>query len=71
MLHSNSSEWLLLWMRGDEDTERLQKHPLKEQLTVKMLKSSDAGTYKVLDEHGLSVSTVMLSVEGQTTTLFI
>lgn len=54
-----------MWMRGDENTERLEKHPLKEQLTIKNLKSSDGGTYKVLDEQGLAVSTVLLSVEGQ------
>ncbi|XP_070777361.1 galectin 17 isoform X2 [Enoplosus armatus] len=43
----NSSEWSDLWMRGDEDSQRLEKHPLREQLTIKKLKSSDDGTYKV------------------------
>ncbi|XP_018543877.1 galectin 17 [Lates calcarifer] len=68
-LGSNSSEWSLVWMRGDENTERLEKHPLKEQLTIKNLKSSDGGTYKVLDEQGLAVSTVLLSVEEGSTAL--
>lgn len=64
--HRNSSVWSDLWMRGDANSERLQKHPLNEQLTIMNLKSSDEGTYKVLDEHGLAVSTVQLSVEGET-----
>ncbi|XP_076610231.1 galectin 17 isoform X2 [Chaetodon auriga] len=63
----NSSQWSDLWMRGDEDSERLEKHPVKEQLTMKKLKSSDEGTYKVLDGHGLAVSTVQLSVEDPAT----
>ncbi|XP_037831637.1 galectin 17 isoform X2 [Kryptolebias marmoratus] len=58
----NSSEWLDLWERGDKNSERLEKHPLLEQLTVKKLMSSDEGTYKVLDENGYAVSTVQLSV---------
>ncbi|XP_036949522.1 galectin 17 isoform X1 [Acanthopagrus latus] len=61
----NSSQWADLWMRGDEDSERLEKHPHREQLTMRKLTSSDEGTYKVLDEHGLAVSTVQLSVEGE------
>ncbi|XP_073319081.1 galectin 17 isoform X2 [Pagrus major] len=61
----NSSQWSDLWMRDDEDSERLQKHPHREQLTMKKLTSSDEGTYKVLDQHGLAVSTVQLSVEGE------
>ncbi|XP_044028512.1 galectin 17 [Siniperca chuatsi] len=65
----NSSEWSNLWMRGDEDSERLEKHPLREQLTIRKLKSSDEGTYKVLDEQGLAVSTVQLSVEERSTAL--
>uniref|UniRef100_A0A7N8WJ84 Galectin 17 n=1 Tax=Mastacembelus armatus TaxID=205130 RepID=A0A7N8WJ84_9TELE len=67
---SNSSEWSDLWMRGDENGERLEKHPVKEQLTIRKVKSSDEGTYKVLDERGLAVSTVQLSVEGEKTTVF-
>lgn len=63
--HRNSSEWLDVWMKGDANSERLEKHPLREQLTIKKLKSSDEGTYKVLDENGLAVSTVQLSVEGE------
>lgn len=65
LLHRNSSQWSDLWMRGDEDSHRLEKHPEKEQLTVKRLHSSDEGTYKVLDEYGLAVSTVQLAVEGE------
>lgn len=55
-------------MRGDEDSERLEKNPHREQLTMRKLTSSDEGTYKVLDEHGLAVSTVQLSVEGESPT---
>ncbi|KAL7382059.1 hypothetical protein ABVT39_016175 [Epinephelus coioides] len=68
-LGRNSSVWSDLWMRGDANSERLQKHPLNEQLTIMNLKSSDEGTYKVLDEHGLAVSTVQLSVEENSTAL--
>ncbi|KAK5854572.1 hypothetical protein PBY51_004757 [Eleginops maclovinus] len=58
----NSSEWSDRWMRGDKDNERMEKDATKEQLKIKNLKSSDQGMYKVLDEHGLGVSTVILSV---------
>ncbi|XP_047461161.1 galectin 17 [Mugil cephalus] len=59
----NSSEWSDLWMRGDEDSERVEKHLKRQQLKIKKVTRSDEGTYKVLDEHGLAVSTVQLSVE--------
>ncbi|MED6276668.1 hypothetical protein CHARACLAT_005346 [Characodon lateralis] len=59
----NSSVWESLWKRGDENTERLEKHPQFEQLTIKNLQSSDEGIYKVLDENDLSVSTMQLYVE--------
>nr|BAM36393.1 VHSV-induced protein [Oplegnathus fasciatus] len=65
----NSSEWSVVWMRGDKDSQRLEKHPLREQLTIKNVKSSDDGTYKVLDEQGLAVSTVQLYVEENSTAL--
>lgn len=65
----NSSHWSNLWTRGDDDSERLQKDPVKEQLTIRKLRSRDQGTYKVLDKHGLAVSTVQLSVEGQSADL--
>uniref|UniRef100_A0A671TIU6 Uncharacterized LOC115577316 n=1 Tax=Sparus aurata TaxID=8175 RepID=A0A671TIU6_SPAAU len=42
----NSSQWSDLWMRGDEDSERLEKNPHREQLTMRKLTSSDEGTYK-------------------------
>ncbi|XP_042362327.1 uncharacterized protein LOC121957671 [Plectropomus leopardus] len=64
---SNSSQWSDLWMREDENSERLVKHPLREQLTIKQIKYSDEGTYKVLDAQGLTVSTVRLSVEEKST----
>ncbi|CAG5888321.1 galectin 17 [Menidia menidia] len=56
----NSSEWSDLWMRGDKNSQRLEKHPRQEKLKIKQLQGSDEGTYKVLDEHGLAVSTVQL-----------
>lgn len=58
----NSSEWSDLWVRGNKNSERLFKHPQQEQLTVTSLTSSDDGTFKVLDEYGLAVSTVQLSI---------
>ncbi|KAK2830912.1 hypothetical protein Q5P01_018843 [Channa striata] len=63
----NSSEWSNLWTRDDNDTENVEKHPLKEQLTVKKLRPSHEGTYKVLDEQGLTISTVRLSVAEKST----
>uniref|UniRef100_A0A3P8S007 Immunoglobulin domain-containing protein n=1 Tax=Amphiprion percula TaxID=161767 RepID=A0A3P8S007_AMPPE len=63
----NSSVWSDMWMRGDKNTWRLEKHPLLEQLTIRNLKRSDEGTYKVLDGQGLAVSTVQLSVEENST----
>ncbi|KAK2920613.1 galectin 17 [Channa argus] len=68
-LGRNSSEWLDLWMRDDNNTEHVEKHPQKEQLTIKKLKRSDEGLYKVLDEQGLTISTVHLSVEENSTVL--
>ncbi|XP_061597599.1 galectin 17 [Cololabis saira] len=63
----NSSEWSVVWMREGGNSQRFEKHPVLEQITIKNLTHSDDGTYKVLDEHGLSVSTVQLSVEEQST----
>lgn len=60
----NSSVWSDLWMRGDEDSQRLEKHLLKEELKLKRLKRADEGLYRVVDEHGLAVNTVNLYVEG-------
>ncbi|KAM6975013.1 galectin 17 [Tautogolabrus adspersus] len=59
----NSSDWTDLWMKDDENSLRWEKHPLREQLIIKNLKHSDEGLYKVLDEHGLAVSSVQLSVK--------
>ncbi|XP_076023685.1 galectin 17 [Genypterus blacodes] len=59
----NSSEWSHVWLRGDQNSQRLEKHPHREELKLKGLKRSDQGFYKVLDEHGLAVSTVHLFVE--------
>uniref|UniRef100_A0A3Q4BNL4 Immunoglobulin domain-containing protein n=1 Tax=Mola mola TaxID=94237 RepID=A0A3Q4BNL4_MOLML len=65
----NSSDWSVLWTQGDNDSRRVQKDGLREQLTVKKLKPEDEGTYRVMDEHGLAISTVLLSVEGETAEL--
>uniref|UniRef100_A0A3P9M795 Immunoglobulin V-set domain-containing protein n=1 Tax=Oryzias latipes TaxID=8090 RepID=A0A3P9M795_ORYLA len=63
-LGKNSSEWSLLWTKEDEQTsERLEKSPRGDKLTMKNLQFSDEGIYKVLDEQGVSVSTIQLSVE--------
>uniref|UniRef100_A0A1A7YZT8 Immunoglobulin domain-containing protein n=1 Tax=Iconisemion striatum TaxID=60296 RepID=A0A1A7YZT8_9TELE len=64
----NSSEWLDLWTRGGTCIERIEKDPHHHQLTLKNVKSSDEGTYKVLDDNGLSVSTMQLSVEENSPT---
>ncbi|XP_069566411.1 galectin 17 [Brachyistius frenatus] len=63
----NSSEWSDVWMRDNKNTQHLWKHPLLNQLTIKNVKGSAEGTYKVLDEQGRAVSTVQLSVEENST----
>uniref|UniRef100_A0A8C7YFD9 Uncharacterized protein n=1 Tax=Oryzias sinensis TaxID=183150 RepID=A0A8C7YFD9_9TELE len=66
VLCRNSSEWSLLWMKEDGQTsKRLEKSPRGDKLTLKNLQFSDEGIYKVLDEQGVSVSTIQLSVEGE------
>lgn len=66
MLHRNSSQWSDVWVRGDDNSsERLEKHPVREQLKMRKVTRSDEGMYKVLDDHGLAVSTVQLAVEGE------
>ncbi|XP_034401589.1 uncharacterized protein lgals17 isoform X2 [Cyclopterus lumpus] len=67
VVFQDSSSWSLVWSREDGDSERLVKDPLAEQLTMKKLSMEDGGTYKVLDQHGLAVSTVQLSVGGSST----
>lgn len=53
-------------MRENEQTsERLEQSLWGDKLTLKNLKYSDEGIYKVLDEQGVSVSTIKLSVEGK------
>ncbi|XP_054910904.1 galectin 17 [Poeciliopsis prolifica] len=59
----NSSEWVNLWKRGDENNERIEKHHQLEQLTIKNLQYFDEGIYKVLDQDDLSVSTIKLSIK--------
>uniref|UniRef100_A0A8D3AUB3 VHSV-induced protein n=1 Tax=Scophthalmus maximus TaxID=52904 RepID=A0A8D3AUB3_SCOMX len=62
----NSSVWSTLWIKDDDESSgRMQKHPERQQLIMKNLERSDEGTYKVLDKHGLSISTVQLAVEGE------
>ncbi|XP_027891022.1 galectin 17 [Xiphophorus couchianus] len=58
----DSSEWVNLWKRGDENNERMEKHHQLEQLTIKNLQYSDEGIYKVLDGDDLSVSTMQLYI---------
>lgn len=52
-------------MREEGASERLEKDPLKEQLKIRKVTQDDQGTYKVLDKHGLAISTVQLSVRGE------
>ncbi|XP_074542160.1 uncharacterized protein LOC141802527 [Halichoeres trimaculatus] len=65
----NSSSWTVLWMREEGDNQRLEKDPQRERLTMRSLGRSDEGTYKVVDEHGLTVSTVQLTVKESSTPL--
>ncbi|KAM8840582.1 galectin 17 isoform 2-T2 [Spinachia spinachia] len=65
----NGSDWSVLWAREEQEGGRLLKHPQEEQLTFRSLRREDQGTYKVLDEQGLAVSTVQLSVEERSKAL--
>ncbi|XP_029918955.1 galectin 17 [Myripristis murdjan] len=67
----NGSEWSDLWTRGEAKNPRMQKDPDREQLTLRSVQRSDEGMYKVLDEQGLAVSTVQLTVEEGGTALKI
>ncbi|XP_072303361.1 uncharacterized protein [Eucyclogobius newberryi] len=60
---SNSSEWKILWQRDGPGSSRVQKVPLKEQLSLSSVSESDQGFYKVLDPNGLTVSSTRLSVD--------
>ncbi|KAM9384767.1 uncharacterized protein KZ484_006462 [Pholidichthys leucotaenia] len=65
-LSRNSSMWSEVWRREDKNDGRLEKHPVHEQVTIKNVQSSDEGIYKVIDEHGLAVSTVQLFIKEGT-----
>lgn len=76
VLHRNSSEWTNLWVRRSEGQEqeeaeelqqlnRVMKDPVKEQLIIRRVTEEDGGTYKVLDLHGLAISTTQLSIQGE------
>ncbi|KAM9838652.1 uncharacterized protein ACBR49_017350 isoform 2-T2 [Aulostomus maculatus] len=65
----NSSQWTVLWMKHDENSDRVEEEVSRGQVRLQSLQSSDGGTYKVLDEHGLTISTVQLSVIGRSTAL--
>ncbi|KAJ3609047.1 hypothetical protein NHX12_023574 [Muraenolepis orangiensis] len=58
----NASEWSLLWLRGDKVSPRLYKHQEREEVVLIQTTSQDQGYYKVLDHHGLAVSTLQLTV---------
>ncbi|XP_028256255.1 galectin 17 isoform X2 [Parambassis ranga] len=59
----DSSVWTDVWLREEGNSERVVKHPLLQQLTMRKVQHTDEGVYKVLDENGLAVSTVQLTVE--------
>ncbi|XP_014032775.2 uncharacterized protein [Salmo salar] len=59
----NSTEWEVLWMRGDEKVNRGHLEEAEGVVVLRGLRMDNSGTYKVLDSHGLSVSTVKLEVE--------
>lgn len=65
---TNSTEWSHFWMRGDENTQHLEKPEDREELILRGLERSNEGMYKVLDEHGLAVSTIRLTVQELSST---
>lgn len=60
----NSTEMTVLWMRGEEEVNSGRLKEVEGFVVLKGLKIDDCGTYTVLDSHGLLVSTVHLTVEG-------
>ncbi|XP_030202219.1 uncharacterized protein LOC115535290 [Gadus morhua] len=58
----NGSSWGLLWQRGGAESPRLRRVPGREELVLTHPTPEDQGFYKVLDGHGLAVSTLLLSV---------
>ncbi|CAL8292959.1 unnamed protein product [Merluccius merluccius] len=58
-------EWGLLWLRGNQISPRLQKPSGREEVLLSGAIPEDQGFYKVLDQHGLAVSTLLLTVHGQ------
>ncbi|XP_070970159.1 immunoglobulin superfamily member 11-like [Oncorhynchus clarkii lewisi] len=59
----NSTEWKVLWMRGDGKVNGGRLEEAEGLVVLRGLRMDNSGTYKVLDSHGLSVSTVKLTVE--------
>ncbi|CAL8299791.1 unnamed protein product [Lota lota] len=57
----NGSEWALLWLRG-QDSPRLRMSQGREEVVLTGTTLEDQGLYKVLDQHGLAVSTLLVSV---------
>ncbi|CAB1320966.1 unnamed protein product [Coregonus sp. 'balchen'] len=65
----NSTEWKVLWIRGDKKLNRGHLEEAEGVVVLRGLRMDNSGTFKVLDSHGLSVSTVKLTVEEVAKTL--
>lgn len=63
---TSGSEWSVLWQRaGPRDAARRLKE-LEGKVVLRRVRTSDSGTYKVVDADGLALSTVKVSVSGRT-----
>ena len=61
------AQWEVLWKKGQEPHPSLS-HRIREEegrVVFRNAGSDDEGTYRVLDEHGLALSTVKVTVTGE------
>lgn len=64
---SKAADWRELWQRrghGDVLSSRVKERNGK--LVIRKVSASDEGVYKVMDGEGLALSTVKVSVKGET-----
>uniref|UniRef100_A0A4W4E5H2 Galectin 17 n=1 Tax=Electrophorus electricus TaxID=8005 RepID=A0A4W4E5H2_ELEEL len=58
-------EWRVLWQRGQDSGGERWVEERGRKLVVREVVTSNSGTYRVVDEEGLTLSTVKVSVTGK------
>ncbi|XP_026876225.2 uncharacterized protein lgals17 isoform X2 [Electrophorus electricus] len=61
-------EWRVLWQRGQDSGGERWVEERGRKLVVREVVTSNSGTYRVVDEEGLTLSTVKVSVTGSVAT---